>query len=392
MVGLKESPHIIFPWLGDKKVYLNKLYKITVSNKTEIIYDKGARSYIADLAIADLKLNGDSNLFVKMSDYLVDKMDWDLENNKGKFITRLSSFFHKVHKKEISQLAKTKIVEYINTLYPPEKEYYFDIDVSLHWLKGEFGDYNSCFFDGQGNGNSSFSKLRETDGYYSIRFFKPFPITSFPENSLKYLKTNFPFSYYIEDKTIYRGYARNWLRYGVGVDYPVIFNSYGHTSRMSSLIFKEFLSPEGLTLRNINATNTNLYNNGDGVVILPVEKASDKIDTVNCNSNKTRKPFLFTEEKDGLLEGRLLEYIPSSSQVCSTVPLFRATASSKVSIAGSSMFKAFAELNNVGFSTGLNLAKEEPCYKDIEVEETLREPARNIHDDDYLDDDDDDWW
>jgi hypothetical protein len=282
---------ITFPFLDNKSIPLNTLLKVDVSDQNNVIKDVQVKEAIASLAASTFSGTLEYNEIAKRTAYISDKMDWDLINKQGKFMVRLDNFMFKTYKVNLSDYAKKNIAKVLEEEYPPAKTYYFDIDVSLNWLKGEFGDYHSCFFAGDIPG-SEFHAMKTYEGFYALRFFKPYKLSTFPELAIKYLQGNYPYSYYIEGDTIYRGYARNWMRYGIGVEYPTIFNSYGHNISVASQILRSYLGQDKLVAEFASVYNTGMFNNGDGRVIKPVGKSDGKTMSINCSTNIERKTFI----------------------------------------------------------------------------------------------------
>lgn len=288
-----------FPFAENKVLMLNHLYHINISPRDVTINLDSLKDDILTKVAVQKTL--DETEVDKRKSFIKDKMDWVLENDKGSFITRLSAFMHKYYKVNLTPAEKADIDSAIKEHYITG-EYHFDIDVSLHWIEGEFGDYDSCFFRHDGEDGWQFSKLRKTDGYYSIRFFKPYKLSSFPEKSIKYLQTHYPYSFYIEGDTIYRGYARNWMRFGVGINYPIIFNSYGHPIKDAARVVMKALGDTPLVITPVSVANTGIYNNGDGMMIHPPSAKLNKTNGwsskpyYDCSVNKERIPFLVTEE------------------------------------------------------------------------------------------------
>lgn len=272
---------LYFKQFGDKEIELNKLYKINVSNddatlskdlKDDIAF---YMSYIA--STSDLWRTDECDVAKQK---ILKEFDWRYKTDRGTFNTRISAYLKKTYNKELNSVYMNEISRRLNNDILKTGEYYFDIDLSLDWNKGEFGDYSSCFFSGE-NPGQRFDTLRKAQGYYALRFFKKFNINAFPKNAIEFLRNNFPYSFYVEGNNIYRGYARCWLRYGFGVTYPVLSNSYGHGNKVSAHILSAFLGEEA-KIRNVSVSNTEIYNNGDAIEIHPKSVGRDSMSSINC--------------------------------------------------------------------------------------------------------------
>ena len=153
----------------------------------------------------------------------------------------------------------------IREAIPVQEEYYIDITQNFNWNEGDFGDGDSCFWDGRKEIRNEMSK----DGrFYAFRFYNKESVGSH-------------FTTFFKDNAggIYSGVARTWLlKENAYIRYKnkilsrpilILFNSYGKGLKQQASILAILMDgiSKSITLSNQKRQSGGLYINNGGYVI-----------------------------------------------------------------------------------------------------------------------------
>ena len=231
---------------------------------------------------------------------LAQNIEWCWMTERGTLPKRIGSWYHKQYLVDLNAEQLSLIGNIARTVIPKDQTYWFDIDTTLDWRGGDFGDESSCFFDSGNNKIPGTSpKIMRNDGRFkAIRFFKPIEKNS----SLSSMVTH----YYEDKDKFYMGQARAWIfqeiRKGKVISYPynVIFNGYGQQTGTITRIFSLYTE---LPSKYVIVTDSGLYINDNGYIITDKE-VIDKIDRVSFNEKpyddreSNKAPFRITHGMD----------------------------------------------------------------------------------------------
>lgn len=204
---------------------------------------------------------------------------WRWSHNNVAFPNRLA----KLLKSEWDFNASDSLLQEIGNMCQvdiiPSSEILFDFTSDLTWKAGDFGDKNSCFWQGRKDIRDAMSK---EGNFYALRFFTKAGQPQQPDDFymmrglIPTLTTRVTTKYY-NDK--YSGVARSWLyetRVQVKLKNKVasipalfLFNGYGMTLPVQAGILSAYLKLERATcvLKNKGKMHGGLYFNGPGFLI-----------------------------------------------------------------------------------------------------------------------------
>lgn len=183
-----------------------------------------------------------------------DDFQWVWMTPAGKFTKRLAKYYYLAFKHKLTSEDISQIGNLAKNHFNQRQEYWYDIDYSLDWHAGDFGDNGSCFW---GNHEGARLAMQNDNRFFAFRLFQK-PTTR------QYLTETF------------QGFARCW---GCTDDrgFVVLFNAYSSGYWNVNLIrfarlFASINDMDYQQVRVRNSTHWLLYlNSGNAYAVGPTD-------------------------------------------------------------------------------------------------------------------------